>query len=101
MYIQWYVHLEDGDSCVVAKEGHPYCGRVVRFKRLEYVMQFPIFVFETTEGERVALPSEHDFTTVPYEESVRCLIDLALRTRDEAWFRELLPRIASCRLHSR
>lgn len=97
MFIQWYVNLQEGVLCTVTKDHHHCKGRIVRFKTLDHIMQSPVFIFETPEGERIVLPSEHDFMVLPYEESLRFLIDLALHTKDELWFRELTERVPVCR----
>ncbi|HZG58541.1 hypothetical protein [Paenibacillus sp.] len=93
MYLRVYVRLREGDACVVTRENHPLQGEVVEFRRLEYCMQQPVYVFRAADGCRVALPSEFDFVTLPYKESLRFLIDLALDTGDEAWARELTDRL--------
>ena len=92
MYLNLYVNLREGDLCEVCRDGHPYQGRVVEYRGLEYAAQLPLFVF-TCEGARVALLSEFDFRVLPYAESIRFLIDLAFDLHDEAWAKELFEML--------
>ncbi|TVY06941.1 IDEAL domain-containing protein [Paenibacillus cremeus] len=93
MYISFYLKLQEGDHYQIKHPEHPYYGRIVRFKQLEYAMQLPLFVFETLDRERVVASCETQFEALPHPESLRFMIDLALQTRDEAWFRELVHRL--------
>jgi hypothetical protein len=93
MFIYFYVNLHEGDLCVVNNDQHPYQGQIIRFKQLEYVMQCPLYIFEAMDRHKVVLNSEFDFTMIPYKESLRFLIDLSIKTRDEVWFKELVDQL--------
>jgi uncharacterized protein YpiB (UPF0302 family) len=93
LFLYFYLNLNEGDLCAVNSVCHPFHGRLLRFKQMEYFMQCPVYVFETAEQERVALTCESQFETIPFKASIHYLIDLALQTRDESWFRELVDRL--------
>jgi hypothetical protein len=93
LFITFHLSLKEGDLCVVNQEQHPYCGRIVRFKGLEYAMQLPLYVFESFEQERVVVSYESHFDSLPYDTSLLDVIDLALQTRDEMWFYELVYKL--------
>lgn len=93
MFVYFYVKLRKGDLCVVNKDGHPHQGQIVQFEQLEYAMQYPVFVFKTEDGCRVVLETEFDYSVLPYKESLRFLIDLAMDLRDEAWVKELADQL--------
>lgn len=88
-----YVSMHKGDRCKVKQEGHPFDGKIVVYQELDYMMQLPLYVFRTETGERVVLQSEFEFAVLPYKESLRGLLDLALDTGDLAWADELARRM--------
>lgn len=48
------------------------------------------YTFKLSDGSRLTFMDENDFQTLPSEEGLKTLLDLALSTRDKEWFEEIL-----------
>lgn len=63
-------------------------GEILEF--LNYDIWAGGYVLKNLKGDRVILPEDRMFLTIPSKDEIRSLIDIALILKDKKWFEELV-----------